>query len=1268
MVSPAAREGVFISYARADGEQVARGLHARLRADAPDIDAWLDRYEIEGGIGWWNQIERELERVEFLMLVMTAAALRSENTRNEWRSARQVGVCVYPVKGVPDEQLDYTSLPRWMRKAHFYDPQAEWAKLIAHLRRGCQATRVPFMAPSLPAGYVARHREIDSLLDLLLARDGHAGPTVASLRGPGGFGKTTLAAAICHNDRALDAFDDGVLWVRLGKAPNLLNELVKLYAALTGNRPGFVDVDDASRELALKLETKNCLIVIDDAWDAAHVAPFVKGADGCARLITTRLFDVVSDVPRIEVDQMTRAEAVQLLLARAGVTTTAIDPFRTVVARLGEWPLAIKLAGSAMRQRIGRGDTTERALDYVVRALEKRGITAFDRDQTDDRSDAVARTVAASFDLLDAESQRRCTELSIFPEGAAIPIATASTLWQVDDMDGEDLARTLDDLALIEFDLGRGVVRLHAVLRAFFSTRLTSPQEVHAKLLDYWRDSYALPDAYAWRAFAYHMHQAGRAADMRRLLLDVRWLDRKLHATDIHFLIADFEQVGPDAAVDLVRDALRLSAPALGGDATQLRAQLIARLQSVSEPDIVTLCGAARRTAAAWLQLLHPTLDMPGGMLVMTLVGHQREVTALAVDAEQRWLLSGSSDTAVNVWDARAGQLVHVLQPHKLGVRAIALTPDGQRAVVGAADGLIYLWDVPRGQLLGHFSRRAGRAVTGVALSADGGVTVSAARDGILRVWDVETRTLRHVLRGHKEPVTTVAMGATGKRAASGSDDGTIGIWDVGHGVLERTLEGHAGPVNAVAMSADGRFVVSGSLDRTVKVWDADSGVCLRTLEGHAASVTAVAMASRRWRAISGSSDQHAKLWDLETGRVLADLEGHTDTVTAVTIDEAGTLATTASADRTIKAWRVDALRGRVSVDAHQGAIEALVFSPDGRLLASGGEDGVIKVRDVESGRVVRSIEAHTTPVRTLAFSSDGSCVLSGGDDLSYRLWTIESGEGTWIPIRHLAPVDCSALSATARYLTTSCGDRNVNLWDVPSGVLVERYGTRRLFNHLIPSDPSRSELSDTDEYRDMYLAGEPVFDVVLVQMASDGGFVVFSAVKREPSAIRPIALTGTLVDTGAGRACLLVLNVSTGEIRSINSLQHQAVRAFALNRQATQVLWAHADHRLELWDLDREECLMKFLGHTDKVNAVVIDPGGTRAISCARDRSVRVWDLERGKALAAFTADAALRSVAVAPGEDIIAVGDMAGRVHLLHITANPPSTSPNLDAAFSR
>src|SRR6478736_1684934 len=129
-----ARRGVFISYARSDGEDFANLVRARLEAE--EISLWQDRVGMEGGRDWWLQISEALDQVEFMALVITPNALKSDTVRKEWRYARQQGVCVYPIKGVPD--LDFNSLPRWMRSAHFYDlgtvknnlEGSEWQKFV----------------------------------------------------------------------------------------------------------------------------------------------------------------------------------------------------------------------------------------------------------------------------------------------------------------------------------------------------------------------------------------------------------------------------------------------------------------------------------------------------------------------------------------------------------------------------------------------------------------------------------------------------------------------------------------------------------------------------------------------------------------------------------------------------------------------------------------------------------------------------------------------------------------------------------------------------------------------------------------------------------------------------------------------------------------------------------------------------------------------------------------------------------------------------------
>ena len=82
-----------------------------------------------------------------------------------------------------------------------------------------------------------------------------------------------------------------------------------------------------------------------------------------------------------------------------------------------------------------------------------------------------------------------------------------------------------------------------------------------------WGDLRRLPDLYAWRWIAHHLVEAGRKAELRRLLLDLDWLRAKLAATaDARALLSDFRYFEDDPTALLVQSAIRLSMPALAAD------------------------------------------------------------------------------------------------------------------------------------------------------------------------------------------------------------------------------------------------------------------------------------------------------------------------------------------------------------------------------------------------------------------------------------------------------------------------------------------------------------------------------------------------------------------------------------------------------------------------------------------------------------------------------------------------------------------------------
>ena len=53
------------------------GFHQINLLKTPEIALWQDRAQLEGGLGWWRQIAAALDNVDFLVLVLTPAAIHS---------------------------------------------------------------------------------------------------------------------------------------------------------------------------------------------------------------------------------------------------------------------------------------------------------------------------------------------------------------------------------------------------------------------------------------------------------------------------------------------------------------------------------------------------------------------------------------------------------------------------------------------------------------------------------------------------------------------------------------------------------------------------------------------------------------------------------------------------------------------------------------------------------------------------------------------------------------------------------------------------------------------------------------------------------------------------------------------------------------------------------------------------------------------------------------------------------------------------------------
>ena len=595
---------------------------------------------------------------------------------------------------------------------------------------------------------------------------------------------------------------------------------------------------------------------------------------------------------------------------------------------------------------------------------------------------------------------------------------------------------------------------------------------------------------------------------------------------------------------------------------------------------------------AGFLRVRHAS-TRESSALVRDLVGHSAGVTACAVTADGRHVVSASGDRTLKVWDLESGRALATLEDHTDGVKACAVTADGRRVISASADWTLKVWDLQSGRALATLEGHAG-IVRACAVTADGRCVVSASDDRTLKVWDLESGRTLATLEGHTDRVMACAVTMDGRCMVSASSDGTLKVWDLERRRALATLKGHADTVRACAVTPEGRRVVSASEDRTLKVWDLESGRTLATLAGHTREVYACAVTADGRCAISASTDRTLKIWDLESGRPFATLEGHASGLSACAVTPDGRRVVSASGDQTLKIWDLESGRTLDTLEAHSRTVMACAVTPDGRRVISASWDQTLKIWDLESGHTLSTLKGHTSLVNACAVTPDGRRVVSASEDQTLKVWDLASGYVLATLEGHTGVVTACAVMADGRHVVSASEDQTLKVWELASG-------------HALATLEGHTGV------------------VTACAVMADGRRVVSASNDQ----------TLKVWDLASGCA-LATLEGHTG-----------MVTACAVTADGRCVVSASEDRTLKVWDLASGRALATLEGHTGEVRACAVTADGRRVVSASHDQTLKVWDLQTHVCLLTHRGDAPYS--AVATSVTVIVAGDGAGGLWFL-------------------
>ncbi len=177
-------------------------------------------------------------------------------------------------------------------------------------------------------------------------------------------------------------------------------------------------------------------------------------------------------------------------------------------------------------------------------------------------------------------------------------------------------------------------------------------------------------------------------------------------------------------------------------------------------------------------------VDLEKWIVKKRIVLTDKSARTIAINAVAGEVAVGYSDHGIRILSLRDYELKHEIKAHANSVFTLSYTPDQKFLLSGSRDAKLKVWDVKSHYSLANEVAAHLYAINHLAFSPDGKYFATASMDKSIKIWSTESMQLLKVIdkgrhAGHGTSVNKLLWTAYKNQLVSASDDRTISAWDL---------------------------------------------------------------------------------------------------------------------------------------------------------------------------------------------------------------------------------------------------------------------------------------------------------------------------------------------------------------------------------------------------------------------------------------------------------------------------------------------------------